>query len=123
MTPSQIEKAARDHADKHFIQDAEIFCNKPWDKAKEYYAKTLVDFAKYCISHQWIPVTSRLPEEKKVVLCHMPDMKDNYAEKDMYFDIAILLEGKFINLDAETVHPSHWMPIPSPKLKPEKEKR
>lgn len=64
----------------------------------------------------WRSVEVELPEEKKVVLCFMPDMKDNYAEDDAYFDIAILLEGEFINLDAETIHPTHWMPITPPSL-------
>lgn len=64
----------------------------------------------------WRCVEEELPEEKKVVLCFMPDMKDNYAEDDAYLDIAILLEGEFINLDAETIHPTHWMPITPPSL-------
>lgn len=62
----------------------------------------------------WHSVEEALPEEKKVVLCFMPDMKDSYAENDAYFDIAILLEGEFINLDAETIHPTHWMQITPP---------
>lgn len=65
---------------------------------------------------QWRSVEEELPEEKKVVLCFMPDMKDPYAVNDAYFDIAILLEGEFINLDAETIHPTHWMRIPTPSL-------
>lgn len=75
----------------------------------------------YVRKSEWISVNERLPEERKVVLCYMPGMKDNYAEKDMYFDIAVLLEGEFVNLDAEIIHPSHWMPIPIPQLNPEKE--
>lgn len=117
----QIEQSAQQHADKHFLQDAQMFYKEPWDKAKERYAKTLADFAKWCMSKQWISVDEQLPEEKKAVLCYMPDMKDNYAEKDMYFDMAILLECEFVNLDAEVIHPSHWMPIPIPQLNPEKE--
>lgn len=81
-----------------------------WDKGAE-----------WALQNQWVSVDERLPEEKKAVLCYMPYMKDNYAEKDMYFDMAILLEGEFVNLDAEVIHPSHWMPIPTPQLNPEKE--
>ena len=69
-----------------------------------------------CEQSLWRSVEEELPEEKKVVLCFMPDMKDNYAENDSYFDMAILLEGEFINLDAETIHPTHWMQIPIPSL-------
>lgn len=54
---------------------------------------------------------------EEILESYMPDMKDNYAEKDMYFDIAILLEGEFINLDAVIVRPTYWMPIPIPPLK------
>jgi hypothetical protein len=79
--------------------------------------------AEWALSSQWISVDEQLPEEKKAVLCYMPDMKDNYAEKDMYFDMAILLECEFVNLDAEVIHPSHWMPIPIPQLNPEKEEK
>lgn len=63
----------------------------------------------------------RLPEEKKVILCYIPDMEDTYSEKDMYFDLAILLEGSFVNLDAEEIHPSHWMSIPIPQMNTSKE--
>lgn len=121
MTYEEIEKAAQAHAEQHFVDDALFYIQEPWDKARDHYAKTLADFAKQCISKQWISVDERLPEEKKAVLCYMPDMKDSYADKDMYFDMAILLEGEFINLDAEVIHPSHWMPIPIPPLNPEKE--
>ncbi len=69
-----------------------------------------------CEQSMWRSVEEELPEEKKVVLCFMPDMKDNYAENDAYFDIAILLDGEFINLDAETINPTHWMPITPPSL-------
>lgn len=71
-----------------------------------------------CEQSMWRSVEEELPEEKKVVLCFMPDMKDNYAENDSYFDIAILLEGEFINLDCETIHPTHWMQIPLPPPTP-----
>lgn len=121
MTDEEIEKAARQYLKPRFTNDACRCMLLPWDKVEEYCIKTLADFAKQCISKQWISVDERLPEEKKAVLCYMPDMKDSYADKDMYFDMVILLEGEFINLDAEVIHPSHWMPIPIPPLNPEKE--
>ncbi len=69
------------------------------------------------LASQWKDPKVELPEEKKPVLCFMADMKDPYAEKNSYFDMAILLEGEFINLDAEIVRPTFWMPIPIPSLK------
>ena len=85
------------------------FCGRDIEEAYE-------DGATEALASQWRSVEEELPEEKKVVLCFIPDMKDNYAENDAYFDMAILLEGEFINLDAETVHPTHWMPITAPSL-------
>lgn len=112
MTDPQLEQAARQYA-------------KDTEPLAAYTAgKVLTAFlagANFALSHQWVSVDVHLPEEKKAVLCYMPDMKDNCAEKDMYFDMAILLDGEFINLDAEIIHPTHWMPIPIPPLNPEKE--
>lgn len=68
MTNEQIEQAAQDHADKYFIQDAEIFCNEPWNNAKDLYAKALADFAKWCMSNQWISVQKELPADNEQVL-------------------------------------------------------
>lgn len=129
MTDQEIEKAAEEYVLKRQVAK---------HNAKDEYEATMADFdrsrqtwdafdmeqsfrqgAHFALSHQWVSVEERLPEEKKVVLCYIPDMKDNYAEKDAYFDITILLDGVFINLDAETIYPSHWMPIPPPN--PEKE--
>lgn len=52
----QINQAAEKYADKHFLQDVQIFFKNPYDKAKKRYAKTIADFAKRCISHQWVSV-------------------------------------------------------------------
>lgn len=86
------------------------------DDIKNAYKQAYEDGHTACEQSMWRSVEEELPEEKKVVLCFMPDMKDNYAENDSYFDMAILLEGEFINLDAETIHPTHWMQIPIPSL-------
>lgn len=130
MTPEQIERAAQEYAADQTRKALDLasdcinhtdaliakFCGKDIEGAFK-------AGASYALSNQWIPVDERLPEEKKAVLCYMPDMKDTYAEKDMYFDMAILLEGEFVNLDADVIHPSHWMPIPIPPCNPEKEER
>ena len=58
------------------------------------------------------PKNLELPKERTVVLCYIPDMKDDNAEDNSYYDITVLLDGEFINLDAEIIHPTHWMPIP-----------
>lgn len=67
------------------------------------------------LQSQWVSVEQRLPKEKKVVLCYLPNRKDSYAENGEYFDITILLENEFINLDGVIIHPTHWMPIPPVK--------
>ena len=115
MTDEQIEKTARDHADKHFIQDAQLFYCKPWDKGKDLYAKTLGDFAKYCISHQWISVAERLPEEYRTVL--------TYIDNDDFRELKIALahwDGEdWYDIKDSHIRPSHWLPIP--QLNPKKQ--
>ena len=86
------------------------------DDIKNAYKQAYLDGYTAGEQSMWRSVEEELPEEKKVVLCFMPDMKDPYAVNDAYFDISILLEGEFINLDAETIHPTHWMRIPTPSL-------
>lgn len=128
MDKDQIARAAQEYTADQMCKDLDLasdcinhtdalipkFCGKDMEDAFK-------AGASYALSNQWIPVDERLPEEKKAILCYMPDMKDTYAEKDMYFDMAVLLEGEFVNLDADVIHPSHWMPIPIPQLNPEKE--
>lgn len=41
----KIQKAVKEYADKHFIDDVEGLLNKPWPEAKELYKKMLADFA------------------------------------------------------------------------------
>ena len=101
MTDEQIEKAARDHADKYFIQDAGIICNEPWDKAKDLYTKTLADFAKHALSHQWVSVEERLPEiGELVVAAHIGFVTATYDGEDWY------------DANDHLIRPTHWLPIP-----------
>lgn len=113
MTASQIDQAARQHADKHFIHDAEAFYSEPWDKAKQRYAKTLADFAKWCMSKQWISVNDRLPEDGiREILVH--DGSKPYT--------IINPSGKGWKEEFEKRDDvARWMPIP--KFNPEKEER
>lgn len=108
------EKAVK-QAELHF----KMLCNytSPEELIKRAYRAGYLAGATEALASQWKDPKVELPEEKKPVLCFMADMKDPYAENDSYFDMAILLEGEFINLDAEIVHPSYWMPIPIPPLK------
>lgn len=118
MTNEQIEKAAQQHADKYFIEDAEIICNEPWNNAKDLYAKTLADFAKHCISHQWVSVEERMPEEDKRVLVRIP-ASEFYSE---YYAVAYWDGEDWIEAQrSELIRPSHWLPIP--QFNPEKEER
>lgn len=117
MTDGQIEKAARDHADRYFFQDAEILCNEPWNNAKDLYAKTLAGFAKHCISHQWIPVDERLPEDDRLVLAHFPDV-----DPELCYATAYYVDGAWQTSDDwyYDCRIDFWMPIPIPPLNPEK---
>ena len=116
MTPTK-DQQAQEYAEKHFLQDVQIFFNKPYDKAKERYAKTLADFAKYCMAHQWISIDERLPEEYRTVLA--------YIDNDDFRELKIVLahwDGEdWYDTGDHKVRPSHWMYIP--ELNPEKEVR
>lgn len=116
MTDQQIEQAARDHADKHFIEDAEIFYKEPWNNAKDLYTKTLADFAKRCISHQWVSVDERLPETSTAVLVHVPakEVLSNLTKPE-YYTIAYYADSVWRSFMDCRVHPTHWMEIPHAK--------
>lgn len=125
MTNKQIEKAARDHADKHFIEDAQILGNEPWDKAKEYYAKMLADFAKHCIAHQWINVEDRLQEYNDT--CLVFGHKDFGDGRLTRYTMMAHYDGEgfYDAYDDRKYYPEMWMPIPAVpiQLNPEKEER
>lgn len=110
----QIEQAAQQHADKHFIEDAQMFYNEPWDKAKERYAKTLADFAEWALQKQWVSVDERLPTLGEEVLTYTINSVDTSALA--YYD-----GEDWYNTHGEHIRPHYWLPIP--QLNPEKEER
>ncbi len=116
-----IEEKAKAYAEKKIKNDygmsSTVFREAGFRFGYEDVVQAYEDGATEALASQWKDPKVELPEEKKPVLCVMTDMKDPYAEKNSYFDMAILLEGVFINLDAEIVRPTFWMPIPFPPLK------
>ena len=115
------EEKARAYAEKELACAIRRHAH-PLDKLAPYFdfkdiQQAYLAGAAEALASQWKDPKVELPEEKKPVLCFMADMKDPYAEKNSYFDMAILLEGEVINLDAEIVRPTFWMPIPFPPLK------
>lgn len=115
MTPTKDQKA-QEYAEKKYTELMATLENGTCPMFRSLVKGCYLDGYTAAEQSMWRSVEEELPEEKKVVLCFMPDMKDPYAVNDAYFDIAILLEGEFINLDAETIHPTHWMQIPIPSL-------
>lgn len=118
MTQEQIEQAAQQYADMHFVDEALIYSNEPWDKAKDIYAKTLADFAKLCMANQWIPVEERLPEDDRLVLAHFADV-----EKPLDYATAYYRNGVW-NIPDDWYYDckvDFWMEIP--QFNPEKEER
>lgn len=115
MTPTK-DQQAQEYAEKKYSELMATLENGTCPMFRSLVKGCYLDGYTAGEQSMWRSVEEELPEEKKVVLCFMPDMKDNYAENDAYFDIAILLEGEFINLDAEIIHPSHWKPIIPPSL-------
>lgn len=82
-----------------------MFCNEPWNNAKDLYAKTLADFAKHCISHQWVSVEERLPEPHEEVLTYTVNAIDENA-------VAYCAGEDWYTTDGEHIRPSRWMEIP-----------
>lgn len=123
MTDEEIEKAAQAHAEQHFVDNALFYSQEPWDKASDHYAKTLADFAKQCISKQWVSVEERLPDPNTTCLVfgHQDFGDGRLTRYTMlaYYDG----EGFYDAYNDGKYHPSHWMPIPIPPLNPKKEER
>lgn len=109
-----IDKAARLHADLHFIDEALAYLDKPWDKAKARYAKTLADFAKFCIRHKWICVDDKLPENDGYVLVYV-NGDSSFGTPDRY-EIAYYDTEDWYSQNGEHIRPSYWCDIPQLNL-------
>ena len=75
----------------------------------EVLAKGIADIIRIAAEPDWIPVTERMPELRKVVLGHSDEWAIPFAVLE-YFG------GRDPWVDAEGffAEPTHWMPLPAP---------
>ena len=79
--------------------------------------KAFIEGANFALSHQWVSVEERLPEESRTVLA--------YIDNDDFRKLKIVLahwdgEDWYTTRD-EHIRPHYWLPIP--QLNPEKQER
>lgn len=109
MTDEQKAKR-RAWAESHFgdknLTDEELDCatympsenfSDGWDKG--------VDFA---LSHQWISVDERLPEDYRTVLAYI----DNDDFRKLKIALAHWDGEDWYDIKDRHIRPSHWLPIP-----------
>lgn len=109
MTDEQIEKAAQQHADElrvpHSIPGALV--PMLHDIAKSSYTYGAQD----ALSHQWVSVKERLPEEEAMVTAHSPNGR---------IDVLKYHDGEFVDELWQAHCVDYFIPIP--QLNPEKKK-
>lgn len=113
MTDEQIEKAAQQHADELRVSHSIPGALVPMlhDIAKSSYTYGAQD----ALSHQWVSVDDRLPNEHEEVLTY--SIASECAEDEIataYYD-----GEDWYTLHGRHIRPNFWMSIP--KLNPEKQ--
>ncbi|WP_289745000.1 DUF551 domain-containing protein [Paramuribaculum intestinale] len=92
---------------------------QPWPQVRQYIADAFIAGAQYALSHQWVSVEERLPEEGQEVLLYDVNSIRHYVigwrrkkgdNKGMWALSNGFVEDKDI---------THWLPIP--QLNPEKQ--
>lgn len=111
MTDEQIEKAAQQHADELRVSHSIPGALVPMlhDIAKSSYIYGAQD----ALSHQWISVDERLPEEYEEVLTY--SIASEYAEDE---NAVAYYDGEdWYTTHNRHIRPNYWMPLP--QLNPE----
>ena len=106
MTDEQIEKVAQQHADELRVSHSIPGALVPMlhDIAKSSYTYGAQD----ALSHQWVSVVERLPEDDRyfyfVADARLDPLGVDCAE--------YTCETKLFSRNGKVLHPTHWMPIP-----------
>lgn len=87
LTDERIEKAAREYADKNFVDDADKLLNLPWPEAQEVYIRALVNFAAFALSHQWVSVDEAVPRDNRTVIVKCK-VEDDFIDPDYVEDLS-----------------------------------
>lgn len=109
MTDKQIEKVSQEYADS-FIGSTE----------RKFRKSAFADGVRFALSHQWISVDERLPEDDRLVLAHFSDVEPNLCYATAYYRKGVWNVPDDWYYDCRI---DFWMPIPIPPLNPEKEER
>ena len=119
MDNKQIEKAEDEYVMLHFIDDSNVVLNDPFPEAQATYTRAFIAGADFALSHQWVSVEERLPEEGQEVLLYDVNSIRLYVigwrrkkgdNKSMWALSNGFVEDKDI---------THWLPIP--QSNPEKQ--
>lgn len=108
MTNEQINMAAQEYADQHFIE--RVATGAPLPESKKAYAKAFADGADFALKHQWIRTLDQMPEDGElvIVLAHGTGLcLARWNEKFQCWDDA---DGDDIMVGADDVE--EWCPIP-----------
>ncbi len=119
ITPSLLTTASLHHAEAVFPDMIKAIPEQPWPQVRQYIADAFIAGAQYALSHQWVSVEERLPEEGQEVLLYDVNSIRHYVigwrrkkgdNKGMWALSNGFVEDKDI---------THWLPIP--QLNPEKQ--
>lgn len=99
MTPEEIEKLADEYVRTNpFVHPYNSIATR----------ESFKDGIVYALSHQWIPVEERLPEEDKRVLVRVLASEFHYE----YYAVAYWDNEDCYTQDGELIRPDFWLPIP-----------
>ena len=113
MDNKQIEKAADEYVMLHFIDDSNVVLNDPFPEAQATYKRAFIAGADFALSHQWVSVEDRLPEDATQCLVFLPGSYDDNIVRLAWYD-----GDKFHDVQTDQRYrPSFWMPIPIPPPK------
>lgn len=125
MTDKEIEKAAEEYVLKrqvarHNAKDEYEATMADFDRSRQVWdafdmEQSFKDGAHFALSHQWVSVEERLPEDDSyfylVADVRLAPLGVDCAEYSC--------ETKLFSRGGKILHPTHWCPIPP--LNPEKE--
>lgn len=120
MNKEKIENKAEEYAKKRFPVLLDTLSTNPWPDVQAFLAQSYKDGAAYALSHQWIPVDERLPEDKEhIIICYQSYHEGRYLT--LYMTDRYEKEAGFNGGWIKPEQVIAWLPIPP--LNPKKEER
>lgn len=115
-----INRAALEDAEEYFIDNLIALSHAPRNTGRATYSDTFFRGGRFALSHQWIPVEERLPEDDRLVLAHFSDVDPELCYATAYYKKGVWStpDDWYYGCKIDC-----WMPIPEPQLNTEKEER